>query len=86
MNLRIPRESMSSDAMKAVLRIDKTLNSFSPEERLPIAAECVVGALRELRLLGQKEPERQPGFDALRSELQAWLRQEIEALRFRKSQ
>ena len=86
MILRTPREKMSSNAMKAVLRIDKTLNTFSPEERLPIAAECVVGALRELRLLGQKEPERQEGFDALCSELQAWLRREIEALRFRKSQ
>jgi hypothetical protein len=86
MILRIPRESMSSDAMKAVLRIDKTLSIFPPEERLPIAAECVVGALRELRLLARKEPERQESFDLLCSELQAWLRREIEALRFRKSQ
>ena len=86
MILRIPRENLSSDAMKAVLRIDQTLNTFPPEERLPIAAECVVGALRELRLLGQKEPERQQGFDVLCSELQVWLRQEIDALRFRKSQ
>jgi len=64
-------------------------NEISPEEQIAlagvlvrIAGECAFGVLRELRPLGEREPAHQARFDALCSELQGWLRQEIEALRF----
>ncbi len=50
--------------------------------------ECAVilGVLRGLRLAGQKEPECRKSYDALCSDVQTWLRREIEGLRFEKSQ
>ncbi len=85
MILRVPREDLSSQTMQAVLSIQDTLSRFPLEKRLAIVAESVLGVLRELRLPGQKEPKRQKSYDALCGDVQAWLRREIETLRFEKS-
>ena len=85
MILRFSRQDLPATAMQAVLSIDKTLSAFRPEERLVIAAESVLAVLRELRLVGLKEPNQQKDFDAVCGDVQASLRREIEALRFEKS-
>jgi hypothetical protein len=79
------RDDFSPHALQAVLSIDKILSAFPPDDRLAIAAETVLGVLRELRLLGQNEPARQPRYDAVRGDVLAWLCRGIEALRFEKS-
>ncbi len=71
--------------MEAVLGIVKTVSAFPPDERLGIVGESVLGVLRELRLPAQKEPTRGKSYDALCGDVQAWLRREIEALRFEKA-
>ncbi len=86
MILRVAREDLYSDAMNAVLSIHNTLSAFLPDQQLAIVAESVLGVLRELRLPAQKEPKRQKSYDALCGDVQAWLRREIETLRFEKSQ
>ena len=85
MLLGMARENLSSEAMTAVLRIDKTVNAFPLDKRLPIAAEILLDVLRERRLIGQEEPERQQDSDTLCGAMQMWLRSEIESLRFEKS-
>jgi hypothetical protein len=55
MILQISRDSLSSDAMSAILSIEKTLSAFPPDEQLLIAKECVVSVLRELRLVSENE-------------------------------
>jgi hypothetical protein len=85
MILRFSRQDLPANAMKAVLSIDKTLSAFRPEERLVIAAESILGVLRDLRLDGPREPNHQKDFDAICGDVQASLRREIEALRFEKS-
>jgi hypothetical protein len=71
--------------VEAVLGIVKIVSAFPPDERLAIVAESVLGVLRELRLSGQKDPTRRKRYDALGGDVQAWLRREIETLRFEKS-
>ena len=51
-----------------------------------IAGEWALGMLRDLRRLGEGDPTHPERFDALCGETLAWLRREIEALRFAKSQ
>ena len=85
MILHFSRQDLPADAMNAVLSIDKTLSAFRPEERLVIAAESLLGVLRNLRLDGLVEPKRLKDFDALCGAVQASLRRVIEALRFETS-
>ncbi len=85
MILRVPREDLTPKAVEAVLSIVKTVSAFPPDKRLAIVAESVLGVLRELRLPAQKEQNRQKSYDALCGDVQAWLRREIETLRFQKS-
>jgi hypothetical protein len=85
MILHFSRQDLPTTALNAVLSIDKTLGAFRPEERLVIAAESVLGVLRELRLVGLEEPKHQKDYDAICGDVQASLRREIEALRFEKS-
>ncbi len=85
MILRVPPEELTLEAMQAVLSIDKTVSALPPDKRMAIVAESVLGVLREFRLLAQKEPERRKSYDALCGDVQAWLRREIETLRFEKS-
>ena len=85
MILQISRDSLSSDAMNAILSIEKTLSTFLPDERLIIAKECVVSVLRELRLVSEDEPVRQEPFDTLCGLMQSSFRSQIESLRFKKS-
>jgi len=85
MILRVSPKDFSPNTVRAVLTIHGTLSAFPPDQQLAVAAECVLGVLRELRLLGQREPERRKSYDTLCSDLQAWLRREIETLRFEKS-
>lgn len=85
MILRVTREDLSSQTMQAVLSIQDTLSRFPLEKRLAVVAECVLGVLRGLRLPAQTEPKRQKSYNALCGEVQAWLRREIETLRFEKS-
>ena len=82
MLLGMARENLSSEAMTAVLSIDKTVNAFPLDKRLPIAAEILLDVLRERRLIGQEEPERQQDSDTLGGNVQTWLRRKIESLRF----
>jgi hypothetical protein len=51
-----------------------------------IAGEWALGMLRELRRQAEQDRAPQGRFDVLCSETLAWLRREIEALRFEKSQ
>jgi hypothetical protein len=85
MILRVSQKDISPNTLQAVLAIHGTLKAFPPDQQLAVAAECVAGVLRELRLLGQREPGRRESYDTLCSDVQAWLRWEIETLRFEKS-
>ena len=85
MILRVAREDLSSQTMPAVLRIQDTLSRFPLDKRLPVVTECVLGVLREQRLLAQRDLKRRKSYDALCGDVQAWLRREIETLRFEKS-
>ncbi len=51
-----------------------------------IAGEWALGMFRELRRLGEGDPTHPERFDALCGETLAWLRREIEALRFTRAQ
>jgi hypothetical protein len=85
MILRVSQKDVSPDTVWAVLTIHGTLSAFPPDQQVAVAGECVLGVLRELRFIGQREPRRRKSFDALCSDVQAWLRREIETLRFEKS-
>ncbi len=85
MILQVTREDLSSDTMQAVLSIHDTLSCLPLDERLVVAAEYVLVVLREQRLLAQTEPTRRKSYGALCGDVQAWLRREIETLRFEKS-
>ena len=50
-----------------------------------LAGEWALGMLRDLRQQEEHDPAHQERFDALCSETLAWLRREIEALRFKRS-
>ncbi len=51
-----------------------------------IAGEWALGMLREVRRWEERDPLHQERFDALCGDTLAWLRREIEALRFDRSQ
>ncbi len=85
MILRAFPEDLSTDAVTAVMSIQGTLTPFPPEQQVTIAAECIVGVLRELRLPAQQNPTRRKQYDVLCGEVQVWLRREIETLHFEKS-
>lgn len=85
MILQIPTDRFSSSMMKAILDTEKTLSAFESPDQLVIAGECVLGILRDLRKVGEQDPDRRAHFGAICSDVQTWLRQGIEALRFTKS-
>ncbi len=76
---------------KLVYQSGLAFTHSTPEEQaaltvalVRIAGEWALGILRELRQQTERDPAHHGRFDALCSETLAWLRQEIEALRFRK--
>ncbi len=85
MILHVSPEDLSPGAVKAVMRIDKTLSGFPLEDRVILAATSFLGVLRELRCVGQQDPDRRRSYDTFCGDVQAWLRREIETLRFEKS-
>ncbi len=72
--------------MDAICKIEETLNAFELPDQLIIAGKCVLGILLELRHMGEQDADRQPDFDVICSDVQAWLRRHIETFRFQKSQ
>jgi hypothetical protein len=46
--------------------------------------QCVVGTLRGLSRLSEQAPDRQPEFDTLCGQVQAWIRTRVNRLRFHK--
>ncbi len=85
MILHVSPEDLSPGAVKAVMTIDKSLGGFPLEDRVIIAATSFLGVLRELRLVAQQGPDRRKSHDTFCGDVQAWLRREIEGLRFTKS-
>ncbi len=85
MILHVSPGDLSPGAVKAVLSVDKTLSGFPLEDRVMIAAASFLGVLRELRYVAQPDPDRRTRYDTFCGDVQAWLRREIETLRFEKS-
>ena len=62
-----------------------TIAEREPRDQLAGSGWAVVAVLGALRERFEKTPEERAAFDILCSETQAWLRREIEALRFTKA-
>ncbi len=61
------------------------LSGLPASEQLEVTCLTVLAALGSVRPRFEKSQENRLAFDALCSDTEAWLRREIERLRFRKS-
>lgn len=77
--------SHSPQVWRAADRALAALEDCEPRDQLAAGVLATVAVLGALRSRFEKTPEERQAFEILCSETQAWVRREIEALRFAKA-